>query len=113
MRSRNRIGRSRPLALASGVAAREDADDAVACGLRLGAGDAQALADESIEQCGLAGVGFAGEGDECRRWAWARKERGEERGERRKERAEKESGSGTGSKAIVVAGTRLQPLHFT
>ncbi len=43
----------------------DDADDAVAGGLGFGARDGESRADESVEECGLAGVGSAGDGDEA------------------------------------------------
>ena len=46
------------------VAVGADADDAVAGGLRLGADDAELLADDAIEERGFSGVGFSGDGDD-------------------------------------------------
>ena len=56
------------------VVRRADADDAIARGLRLLADDGQLLADDAVEERGLAGVGLSDDGDdsgachwECRR----------------------------------------------
>src|SRR3989449_7397690 len=64
------------------VVAREDPHDRHAGGLRLGRDDGEMLADEGIEQGGLADVGPAGEDD------------GAALGHRRKVHAEMEAGSG-------------------
>ena len=49
-----------------GVAVGEEAEDAGARGLGLGADDGELLADEPVEEGGLAGVGGSGDGDEAR-----------------------------------------------
>ena len=41
-----------------------DADDAVACRLRLGADDAELFADDAIEERGFSGVRFSDDGDD-------------------------------------------------
>ena len=49
-----------------------DADDAVARRLRLGAGDAQLLADDAVEQRRLAGVRLSDDGDDSGAGHWRR-----------------------------------------
>ena len=51
-----------------------DADDAIAGRLRLGADDAELLADDAVEERGFAGVGFADDGDDsgARHWTKVR-----------------------------------------
>ncbi len=50
------------------VGAGVDADDAVAGRLWLGAGDAQLLADDAIQECRFADVRFSCYGDDPRSW---------------------------------------------
>src|SRR6185437_2250503 len=47
------------------IVAGEDAEDAVAGGLRFGTNDAEFLADEPVEKGGFAGVRLAAEGEDA------------------------------------------------